>query len=141
MAEDAAQGVDGLALESDVGVDADMGVAEEFPDHDEVDALPGSRVAVECPRAWERMREPGHRPPVVDRRPRHGRISCPGRTQLVHRVVFRSPVGEIPEGFRVRHAGPGVRHRELAAHRAVRAVPKERAPGPAARGRGGRASP
>lgn len=43
--EDAAQGVDGLALEaeSDVGVDAsgdaDVGVAEEFLDDDEVDAL------------------------------------------------------------------------------------------------------
>jgi len=44
-AEGVAQGVDGLALqaESDVGVDAgrdaDVGVAEEFLDHDEVDAL------------------------------------------------------------------------------------------------------
>lgn len=44
-AECVAQGVDGFALEaeSDVGVDAggdaDVGVAEEFLDHDEVDAL------------------------------------------------------------------------------------------------------
>ncbi len=44
-AEGVAQGVDGLMLEaeSDVGVDAggdaDVGVAEEFLDHDEVDAL------------------------------------------------------------------------------------------------------
>lgn len=43
--ESVVEGVDGLALEaeSDVGVDAggdaDMGVAEEFLDHDEVDAL------------------------------------------------------------------------------------------------------
>ena len=54
-AERVAQGVDGLALEaeSDVGVDAggdaDVGVAEEFLDHDEVDALlqeeGGGRVA------------------------------------------------------------------------------------------------
>ncbi|GLU50256.1 hypothetical protein Nans01_46070 [Nocardiopsis ansamitocini] len=40
-AEGVAQGVDGLALEaeSDVGVDADAGVAEEFLDDDEIDAL------------------------------------------------------------------------------------------------------
>jgi hypothetical protein len=44
-AENFAEAVDGLALEaeSDVGVDAgrhaDVGVAEEFLDHDEVDAL------------------------------------------------------------------------------------------------------
>jgi hypothetical protein len=43
--EGVAEGVDGVALEaeSDVGVDAggdaDVGVAEEFLDHDEVDAL------------------------------------------------------------------------------------------------------
>lgn len=43
--EGGAEGVDGLALkaESDVGVDAggdaDVGVAEEFLDHDKVDAL------------------------------------------------------------------------------------------------------
>lgn len=42
-AEDAPQGVDGLALESDVGVDArgdaDVGVAQELLDHDEFGAL------------------------------------------------------------------------------------------------------
>lgn len=53
--EGVAEGVDGLALEaeSDVGVDAggdaDVGVAEEFLDHDEVDPLfqeqSGGRVA------------------------------------------------------------------------------------------------
>jgi hypothetical protein len=44
-AEGAAEGVDGLALEADsdvsvdAGGDADVGVAEEFLDHDKVDAL------------------------------------------------------------------------------------------------------
>jgi hypothetical protein len=40
-AEGVAEGVDGLALEAEayVGVDADVGVAEEFLDDDEVDAL------------------------------------------------------------------------------------------------------
>lgn len=40
-AEDAAEGVDGLTLEAEsyVGVDADVGVAEEFLDDDEIDAL------------------------------------------------------------------------------------------------------
>ncbi len=45
MAEDAAQGADGLALEAesgvgvDVGGDADVGVAEEFLADDEINAL------------------------------------------------------------------------------------------------------
>jgi len=40
-AEGVAQGVDGVTLESEpyVGVDADVGVAEEFLDHYEVDTL------------------------------------------------------------------------------------------------------
>lgn len=55
-----AEGVDGVALEteSDVGVDgggdADVGVAEEFLDHDEFDALfqePGSRACAPTSRA------------------------------------------------------------------------------------------
>lgn len=53
LAEDAHEGVDALALEaeSDVGVDAsgdaDVGVAEEFLDGDEVDAL-----MVRSPAPW-----------------------------------------------------------------------------------------
>lgn len=45
LAEDGAEGVDGLALEAeayvgvDAGGDADVGVAEEFLDDDEIDAL------------------------------------------------------------------------------------------------------
>ncbi|MFF2697855.1 hypothetical protein ACFVUQ_05760 [Streptomyces cyaneofuscatus] len=35
--EGIAEDVDGLALESDVGADADVGVVEEFLDDDEVD--------------------------------------------------------------------------------------------------------
>ena len=34
----------------------------------------------------------------------YGQVSYEGKTQLVHRVVFRLLVGEIPEGFQVRHA-------------------------------------
>ncbi|MFE9650618.1 HNH endonuclease [Streptomyces sp. NPDC006365] len=37
----------------------------------------------------------------------YGQVSYEGKTQLVHRVVFRLLVGEIPEGFQVRHADPG----------------------------------
>ena len=43
VVEGAAEGVDGVSLEAeaeaDVGVDANVGVAEEFLDHDEFDAL------------------------------------------------------------------------------------------------------
>jgi hypothetical protein len=45
QAEGVVEGVDGVALEAesyvgvDAGCDADVGVAEEFLDHDEVDAL------------------------------------------------------------------------------------------------------
>jgi hypothetical protein len=61
-AEGVAQGFDGLALEAepyvglDAGGDADVGVTEEFLDHDEVDALLRSNVAVEWRRSWMRMR-------------------------------------------------------------------------------------
>ncbi|GLW49651.1 hypothetical protein Stsp02_53120 [Streptomyces sp. NBRC 14336] len=36
----------------------------------------------------------------------YGQVSYEGRTQLVHRVVFRLLVGETPEGFQVRRADP-----------------------------------
>lgn len=61
--KDAAKGVDGLALKAEayVGVDADVGVAEEFLDHDEFDALFRKRVAAECRRSWNRIgRSPAH---------------------------------------------------------------------------------
>ncbi|WP_372487640.1 HNH endonuclease signature motif containing protein [Streptomyces lomondensis] len=35
-----------------------------------------------------------------------GTVSYQGKTDLVHRVVFRLLVGEIPEGFQVSHAEP-----------------------------------
>ncbi|MEU0601957.1 HNH endonuclease [Streptomyces sp. NPDC006393] len=40
------------------------------------------------------------------RGPDRGQVSYEGKTQLVHRVVFRLLVGEVPEGFQVRHADP-----------------------------------
>ncbi|MFJ2671639.1 hypothetical protein [Streptomyces sp. NPDC087525] len=49
-----AQGVDGVLLEAELdagvdgGGDAVVGVAKEFLDHDEADALVQERVAVEC---------------------------------------------------------------------------------------------
>ncbi len=55
------EGVDGLALEaeSDVGVDAggdaDVGVAEEFLDDDEVDALFQEQGGFEWRRSWKRI--------------------------------------------------------------------------------------
>ncbi|MFF9804475.1 HNH endonuclease [Streptomyces coeruleorubidus] len=55
-------------------------------------------------------------------------VSCEGKTQLVHCVVFRLSVGEIPEGFQVRHADPGGRHFTLGCdpdH--LEAVPKKEA--------------
>ncbi|SEF90904.1 hypothetical protein SAMN05216223_102443 [Actinacidiphila yanglinensis] len=60
IAENAAQGVDGLVLEaeSDVGVDlggdGDVGVAEEFLDRDQFDALnrSGSGGDSDVPRVW-----------------------------------------------------------------------------------------
>ena len=36
----------------------------------------------------------------------YGTVSYQGKTQLVHRVVFKLLVGEIPEGFQVSHAEP-----------------------------------
>jgi hypothetical protein len=36
----------------------------------------------------------------------YGTVSCQGKTDLVHRVVFRLLVGEIPENFQVSHAQP-----------------------------------
>jgi hypothetical protein len=36
----------------------------------------------------------------------YGTVSYEGKTDLVHRVVFRLLVGEIPEGFQVSHAEP-----------------------------------
>ncbi|MEU2267966.1 HNH endonuclease signature motif containing protein [Streptomyces olindensis] len=58
----------------------------------------------------------------------YGQVSYEGKTQLVHRVVFRLLVGEIPEGFQVRHADPWGRHFTLCCkpdH--LEAVPKKEA--------------
>lgn len=61
-AECMAQGVDGLALEaeSDVGVDAgrdaDVGVAEDFLDHDDLDARLQEQSGSNGGGSWERMR-------------------------------------------------------------------------------------
>jgi hypothetical protein len=41
----------------------------------------------------------------------YGQASCKGRTDLVHRVVFKLLVGEIPEGFQVGRAKPRPCHR------------------------------
>ena len=76
VAEGGAGSVDGVALEpdSDVGVDgggdANVGVAEEFFDHDEFDALfPGAGWR----RSWKRMR----------RRPALRRVVVKVRVRLV----------------------------------------------------------
>lgn len=58
----------------------------------------------------------------------YGQVSYEGKTQLVHRVVFGLLVGEIPEGFRVRHADPWGRHFTLCCNPDhLEAVPKKEA--------------
>jgi hypothetical protein len=58
----------------------------------------------------------------------YGQVSCEGRTQLVHHVVFRLLVGEVPEGFQVRHADPWGRHFTLCRNPDhLEAVPKREA--------------
>jgi hypothetical protein len=58
----------------------------------------------------------------------HGQVSYKGRTQLVHHVVFRLLVGEIPEGFQVRHADPRGRHFTLCCNPDhLEAMPKKEA--------------
>ncbi len=76
-AEGVAEGVDGLALQAEayVGVDADVGVAEEFLDHDEFDALFQEQGGGGVPESWKRMR----RRPAVGRSVMKARVSRPAR--------------------------------------------------------------
>jgi hypothetical protein len=77
---------------------------------------------------------PGDRLLAVDRQlQREGAVRLrpslyEGKTQLVHRVVFRLLVGEIPEGFQVRHADPWGWHFTLCCNPDhLEAVPKKEA--------------
>lgn len=124
-AEDAAEGVDGLALEaeSDVGVDAggdaDVSVAEKFLDHDEIDALfqeqSGGRVPEIAGRGPEATIRPGRRSsPARDhrRRIRSGREAAvgPRAPELVrHRQLDRAKRAARPERRRscLLSDGPG----------------------------------
>ncbi|WP_370266016.1 HNH endonuclease [Streptomyces sp. V4I8] len=58
----------------------------------------------------------------------YGQVSHEGKTQLVHRVVFRLLVGEILKGFQMRHADPLGRHYTLCCNPDnLEAVPKQEA--------------
>ncbi|MBC7324493.1 MAG: HNH endonuclease [Moorella sp. (in: Bacteria)] len=58
----------------------------------------------------------------------YGQVSYEGEAQLVHRVVFRLLVGDIPEGFQVRHADAWGRHFTLCCNPDhLEAVPKKEA--------------
>lgn len=95
-----AEGVYGLALEAeshmgvDGGGDADVGVAEEFLDHDEFEPCSRSRVAVECLRSWKRMRRrPALRRSVVKVRVR---LVGSGVDEMVLWSATRGPAqGEV----------------------------------------------
>ena len=55
-------------------------------------------------------------------------VAYEGKTQLVHRVVFRLLVGEIPEGFQAHHADSWGRRFTLCCDRDhLEAVPKKEA--------------
>jgi hypothetical protein len=96
--EGLAEGIDCVALEAEshVGVDAsgdaDAGVAEEFLDDDEVDALSRSRVAVEWRRSWKRI----VRSPAPRRRRWKRRVRLPGSSGLPFGVVKTSPLSVQP---------------------------------------------
>jgi hypothetical protein len=63
----------------DVGGDADVGVAQQVVDHDEVDACSRRRVAVEWRRSWKRMR----RSPARLRKLRKWRVRSAGSRGLL----------------------------------------------------------
>ncbi|QYX76463.1 HNH endonuclease [Streptomyces akebiae] len=58
----------------------------------------------------------------------YGTVAYQGKTQLVHRVVFKLLVGEIPEGFQVSHAEPrGPNHTRCCNPHHLEAVTREEA--------------
>ncbi|MEV0641517.1 HNH endonuclease [Streptomyces sp. NPDC050619] len=60
--------------------------------------------------------------------PRYGTISCRGKTQLVHRVMFKLLVGEVSEGFQVSHSEPrGPNHTRCCNPHHLEAVTSEEA--------------
>jgi hypothetical protein len=59
---------------------------------------------------------------------RYGTVSYQRKTQLVHRVVFKLLVGEIPKGFQVSHAEPrGSHHTRCCNPHHLEAVTREEA--------------
>ncbi|WP_443034927.1 HNH endonuclease [Streptomyces sp. BE133] len=58
----------------------------------------------------------------------YGQVFYQGKTDLVHRVVFKLLVGEIPEGFQVTHAEPRpCHHNRCCSPNHLEAVAKEEA--------------